>query len=62
MIIMKKVFCMVALVAISFVSVYAHGIICPNHQTVQTDTTKKGVKEMKKDTTTLKKDTTKVKM
>lgn len=59
---MKKVLCMIALTAISFGTVFAHGpIITPAKGIMQTDTTKKKdkPKKMKKDTT--KKDTTKMK-
>jgi hypothetical protein len=58
---MKKALCMIALAAISFGSVFAHGVgVKPPHGTMQTDTTKKKWKhkKMKKDTT-IKKDTTK---
>ena len=56
---MKKVFCMIALAAISFGSVYAHGMATPVKAIVQTDTTKHK-KPMKKDTIR-KKDSTRVK-
>ena len=61
---MKKVLCMVALAAISFGSVFAHGpiLVKTDHSTMQTDTTKKKWKnkKMKKDTS-MKKDTAKMK-
>jgi hypothetical protein len=44
---MKKVITMIALAAISFGSVYAHGTVKTTKATMQTDTTKKS----KKDTT-----------
>ncbi|WPU94155.1 hypothetical protein SNE25_01280 [Mucilaginibacter sabulilitoris] len=61
---MKKVLCMVALAAISFGSVFAHGtvVVKADHGSMQTDTTKKKEKhkKMKKDTS-MKKDTMKMK-
>jgi pentapeptide MXKDX repeat protein len=59
---MKKALCLIALVAISFSSVFAYGpVVKTTNGTMQTDTTKKKMKhkKMKKDTT--KKDTTKMK-
>jgi hypothetical protein len=56
---MKKLFCMIALAAITFGSVYAHGTATTVKASMQIDTTKKGKKPMKKDST--KKDTTHVK-
>jgi len=56
---MKKLFCIIALAAISFGSVYAHGTVNSNRHTMQNDTTKK--KKMKKDSTKKKKDSTYVK-
>lgn len=50
---MKKLFCMIALAAISFGSVYAHGMETTVKAKMQTDTTKKN-KPTKKDTTTKK--------
>jgi hypothetical protein len=50
---MKKLFCMIALAAISFGSVYAH-VTGPVKASMQTDTAKKkkpSKKPMKKDTT-----------
>ncbi len=52
---MRKLFCMIALAAISFGSVYAHNITTTGKASMQMDTTKK--KKTKKDTTK-KKDTT----
>lgn len=51
---------MIALAAISFGSVYAHGVVSPVKSAVQDTTTKKKkkMKKMKKDTT-MKKDTMK---
>jgi hypothetical protein len=60
---MKKALCMIALAAISFGSVFAHGtVVTPTRGVMQTDTTKKKTKtkKMKKDTT-MKKDTMKMK-
>lgn len=60
---MKKALCMIALAAISFGSVFAHGtVVRTTHGIMQTDTTKKKMKhkKMKKDTT-MKKDTMKMK-
>jgi len=58
---MKKTICMIALAAISFGSVYAHGTTGTVKSSMQTDTTKKKkTKPMKKDSTR-KKDTTQVK-
>lgn len=60
---MKKALCMIALAAISFGSVFAHGtVVTPAKGIMQTDTTKKKTKKekkMKRDTT--KKDTMKMK-
>ncbi|WPU98812.1 hypothetical protein SNE26_22615 [Mucilaginibacter sp. cycad4] len=59
---MKKALCMIALAAISFSSVFAHGtMVRPSKGIMQTDTTKKKkTKKMKKDTI-MKKDTMKMK-
>ena len=60
---MKKALCLIALAAISFSSVFAHGtLVRPSKGIMQTDTTKKKTKpkKMKKDTT-MKKDTMKMK-
>jgi hypothetical protein len=58
---MKKLITMVALAAISFGSVYAHGTTSNVKSTMQTDTSKKKkIKPMKKDSTK-KKDSTVVK-
>ncbi|SDE15178.1 hypothetical protein SAMN05216464_104143 [Mucilaginibacter pineti] len=60
---MKKALCMIALAAISFGSVFAHGtVVKTGHETAQTDTTKKKMKKMKKmkKDTTMKKDTAKM--
>ncbi|MDB5149032.1 MAG: hypothetical protein JWQ57_3052 [Mucilaginibacter sp.] len=60
---MKKALCMIAIAAISFSSVFAHGtLVSPSKGIMQTDTTKKKTKtkKMKKDTT-MKKDTIKMK-
>ena len=57
---MKKLLCMIALAAISFGSVYAHGSVKTVKASMQTDTTKKKkMKSMKKDSTK-KKDTMRV--
>ncbi|BAU52024.1 hypothetical protein [Mucilaginibacter gotjawali] len=56
---MKKLFCMVALAAISFGSVYAHSAVTTNRHVMQNDTTKK--KKTKRDSTKRKKDSTDVK-
>jgi len=59
---MKKALCMIALAAISFSSVFAHGtLVRPSKGIMQTDTTKKKTKpkKMKKDTI-MKKDTMKM--
>ena len=50
---------MIALAAISFGSVYAHGPVNRVKSSTQVDTTKK--KKVKRDTTKKKKDTTQVK-
>ncbi|HZY36882.1 MAG TPA: hypothetical protein VFE53_09555 [Mucilaginibacter sp.] len=55
---MKRLFCMIALAAISFGSVYAHSSTRVKAST-QVDTTKK--KKAKKDSTKKKKDTLQVK-
>jgi hypothetical protein len=55
---MKKLFCMIALAAISFGSVYAHGTVTTGRHIMQSDTTKK--KKTKRDSTKKKKDTTQV--
>ena len=57
---MKKLLFGIALAAISFGSVYAHGTAKTIKTSIQTDTTKKK-KPMKKDSTKKKKDTTLVK-
>jgi len=58
---MKKLFGMIALAAISFGSIYAHGAPATTRikAAMQTDTVKK--KPMKRDSTKKKKDTTAVK-
>jgi hypothetical protein len=58
---MKKALCMIALVAISFSSVFAYGtVVRTDHGKMQTDTTKKKWKHKKsKKDTTMKKDTMK---
>jgi hypothetical protein len=56
---MKKLFCMVALAAISFGAVYAHTPVNTSRHIMQNDTTKK--KKTKRDTIKKKKDTTQVK-
>jgi hypothetical protein len=56
---MKKLFCMIALAAISFGSVYAYSAVPTVKSTMQADTSKK--KKAKKDSTKKKKDTTMVK-
>ncbi|MFI5139080.1 MAG: hypothetical protein ACHQIM_14755 [Sphingobacteriales bacterium] len=56
---MKKLFLMIALAAISFGSVYAHGTVKTVKSSMQTDTTKKKKPKTKKDSTR-KKDTMKV--
>ena len=48
---MKKLFCMIALAAVSFGSVYAHGTMRAVKNSMQTDTTKKKKMKTKKDTT-----------
>jgi hypothetical protein len=61
---MKKALCLIALAAISFGSVFAHGTVVvktANGTTMQTDTTKKKWKHKKaKKDTTMKKDTMKM--
>jgi len=56
---MKKLFCMIALAAITFGSAYAYGPKPTVKASMQTDTTKK--KKAKRDSTKKKKDTTAVK-
>jgi|HubBroStandDraft_5_1064220.scaffolds.fasta_scaffold3306338_1 hypothetical protein len=58
---MKKLFCMIALAAISLGSIYAHGAPATTRTktAMQTDTVKK--KRAKRDSTKKKKDTTAVK-
>jgi len=58
---MKKIITMVALAAISFGSVYAHGTTNTVKSTMQTDTTKKKDKTDKPKKDSSKKDTTVVK-
>jgi hypothetical protein len=59
---MKKLFCMIALAAITFGSVYAHGVNPTVKPSMQQDTTKKKkTKPMKDSTSKKKKDTTAVK-
>ncbi len=62
---MKKLISMIALAAISFGSVYAHGMLSKVKPAMQTDTvikkkTKTKMKKMKKDST-MKKDSAKMK-
>jgi hypothetical protein len=57
---MKKLFCMIALAAISFGSVYAHGTAGAVKTSMQSDTSKKK-KPMRNDSTKKKKDTTQMK-
>jgi hypothetical protein len=57
---MKKLFCMIALAAISFGSVYAYAPAKTIKASMQTDTTKKKKMKTKKDSTK-KKDTMMVK-
>jgi hypothetical protein len=65
---MKKVCCMMALAAISFGSVFAHGVTPVKADVTQTDTTKKKVKvkngkvKIKKKADAKKDTTVKVKM
>ncbi|WP_295716623.1 hypothetical protein [Mucilaginibacter sp.] len=59
---MKKALCMIALAAISFGSVFAHGVpVKSSNGSMQTDTTKKKMKKKMKKDTTMKKDTMKMK-
>jgi hypothetical protein len=56
---MKKLFCMIALAAITFGSVYAQSTVTTGRHVMQNDTTKK--KKVKRDSIKKKKDTTQVK-
>jgi len=57
---MKKLICLIALAAISFSSIYAHGVTSTVKTSMQ-DTTKKKKNRPMRDTSKKKKDTTQVK-